>query len=106
MRSRRLIQLMGLVAGLQLWAGVPATYAQPGPDAGSAQQGHNAAAPPGALTPIEQRIVAQVDARAEEAVSFLGHVVDINSGTGNLDGVRTVSRDFSAPLQALGFRTR
>lgn len=59
-----------------------------------------------ALTPIERRIVASVDARAEESIRFLAHSVDINSGTGNAAGVRKLGSAFRSKLDALGFHTR
>ena len=64
------------------------------------------AAAPSALTPIERRIVRRVDAHEPEAEALLARVVDVNSGTMNLDGVREVGRIFRAELDRLGFRTR
>lgn len=54
----------------------------------------------------ERRIAAQVTAHADDAVAFLRRVVDVNSGTGNLRGVREVGRLFAAELDSLGFTTR
>ncbi|MBX6363665.1 MAG: M20/M25/M40 family metallo-hydrolase [Gemmatimonadetes bacterium] len=69
-----------------------------------------AAAFPGTLADTldaaERRIAAAVAARHEEAVAFLQRVVDVNSGTGNLAGVREVGRLFRARLDSLGFATR
>ena len=59
-----------------------------------------------ALTPDERRIADHVAAHAEEAVAFLERVVNVNSGTGNLRGVREVGRLFAPELAALGFATR
>jgi glutamate carboxypeptidase len=60
-----------------------------------------------ALTsPIEQRIVTSVDRRNDEGLALLERVVNINSGTMNLEGVRKVGDTFRAELDALGFRTR
>ncbi|HEU4885346.1 MAG TPA: M20/M25/M40 family metallo-hydrolase [Longimicrobium sp.] len=58
------------------------------------------------LSPQEQRIVQYVDAHADEAVGFLEHIVNINSGTLNVEGVRQVGRAFQAPLDSLGFDAR
>lgn len=58
------------------------------------------------LDPTERAIVRYIDAHAEEAVAFLEKVVNINSGTMNLAGVRAVGREFQAALDALGFATR
>jgi glutamate carboxypeptidase len=55
------------------------------------------------LSPQEQRIVQYVDAHADEAVGFLERIVNINSGTLNVEGVRQVGRAFQAPLDSLGF---
>ncbi len=57
------------------------------------------------LAPLERRIVAEVDARAEEAIALLERAVEVNSGTMNLEGVREVGRIFREELDALGFRT-
>ena len=67
-----------------------------------------AAAPAAAqqLTAEEQRIVAYVEAHADEAVDFLEEIVNINSGTMNPAGVRRVARAFQAPLDSLGFDVR
>lgn len=43
-----------------------------------------------ALSPVEQRIVAHVDARADAAVALLEQTVNMNSGTFNHAGVRAV----------------
>jgi glutamate carboxypeptidase len=58
------------------------------------------------LTPVERRIAAYADAHAEEAIALLERVVNINSGTRNLAGVREVGRVFAAQLDSLGFETR
>ncbi|MGE5815731.1 MAG: M20/M25/M40 family metallo-hydrolase [Acidobacteriota bacterium] len=60
-----------------------------------------------ALTsPIEQRIVAAVERRNDEGLALLERVVNINSGTMNLEGVRRVGDVFRTELDALGFKTR
>ena len=58
------------------------------------------------LDALERRIVAGVDRGAPDALRLLERVVNVNSGTGNQDGVREVGRIFADQLQALGFRTR
>ena len=58
------------------------------------------------LTEVEQEIVAFVDANATEAEAFLETVVDINSGTMNLAGVREVGRLYQDELSEIGFETR
>ena len=60
----------------------------------------------GTLTSEERAVAAEVDARNAEALALLERVVNINSGTQNLAGVREVGRVFRAELDALGFRTR
>lgn len=63
-----------------------------------------AGAPPRAeLTPAERAAVAQVDRDDPAARALLRRVVDINSGTENLAGVRAVGDIFRAQLEALGF---
>jgi len=51
-------------------------------------------------------MAAFVDANQAEAVALLERVVNINSGTQNLDGVRKVGAMFRAELDALGFTTQ
>jgi glutamate carboxypeptidase len=65
---------------------------------------HADAPPP--LAPVEQHIVAAVDRENDAAITLLEAVVNINSGTTNLAGVRAVGDRFAAELAALGFRTR
>lgn len=57
-------------------------------------------------SPVEQRIVAAVDRHNDAGLSLLERVVNINSGTMNLAGVRKVGDLFRAELDALGFATR
>jgi glutamate carboxypeptidase len=61
---------------------------------------------PLSLNPVEQRIVAAVDRENDAAIALLEAVVNINSGTTNLAGVRAVGERFRAEFDALGFRTR
>jgi glutamate carboxypeptidase len=58
------------------------------------------------LSPVEQRIVAAVDARTAEAVALLERAVNINSGSLNPAGVRAVGELYRAEFDALGFATR
>jgi len=51
-------------------------------------------------------IAAAVDADHDAALALLERVVNINSGTMNLAGVRQVGDVFSAQLRTLGFTTR
>ncbi|MDG1572169.1 M20/M25/M40 family metallo-hydrolase [Robiginitalea sp. M366] len=58
------------------------------------------------LNRAERRIVASVEAHAPEAIGFLEQVVNINSGTLNLEGVREVGRVFGNAFEEIGFETR
>src|SRR5262245_60698889 len=57
------------------------------------------------LTATERAIASYVDTHNDEAIALLEKVVNINSGTQNLAGVRQVGDIFRAELDALGFRT-
>jgi glutamate carboxypeptidase len=57
------------------------------------------------LTRAEQDAARFVDANADEAIALLERVVNINSGTQNVDGVREVGRVFQAEFDGLGFQT-
>ena len=57
------------------------------------------------LSPVEQRMVDHIDARAEEAFALLERSVNINSGTMNLKGVAEVGRLYAAEFEALGMET-
>ena len=59
-----------------------------------------------APSPEERVLVSFIDAHNAQALALLERVVNINSGTQNLEGVREVGRVFSAELEALGFKTR
>src|SRR5215471_7899830 len=61
---------------------------------------------PQALTPTESKLVEVINARISDEIAALQKVVDIDSGTLNVAGVREVGRYFEAELQPLGFRTR
>jgi glutamate carboxypeptidase len=58
------------------------------------------------LSPVELQIVEHVEAHQGEALALLQRVVEINSGTLNLEGVRRVGEIFDAELVRLGFETR
>ncbi len=58
------------------------------------------------LSPVEQQIIAAVDRGNDSAITLLEAVVNINSGTANLAGVRAVGERFRTEFDALGFRTR
>ncbi|MBK5255649.1 MAG: M20/M25/M40 family metallo-hydrolase [Vicinamibacteria bacterium] len=66
-----------------------------------------AGAPPqvGNLTAEERALMAFVDADNDRALALLERVVNINSGTMNLPGVREVGAAFRAEFDALGFKT-
>jgi glutamate carboxypeptidase len=51
-------------------------------------------------------ILSYVDAHNGEALSLIERIVNINSGTRNLEGVREVGRVLRAELDGLGFQTR
>ncbi len=57
------------------------------------------------LTPAELRIRAAIAASHDDAIAYLQRVVDIPSGTMNLEGVRRVSDVFRASFDSLGFAT-
>ena len=58
------------------------------------------------LDPTEIRIVTQVDAEMNSAKKLLKDVVNINSGTMNFTGVKSVGEIFIEELKSLGFRTK
>ncbi len=55
------------------------------------------------LSPAEKAIVSYVDANEQASNDLLQKLVDINSGTHNLEGVRDVARIVGARLSDLGF---
>jgi glutamate carboxypeptidase len=59
----------------------------------------------GGLSALERSLVTQIDAHNAEGVALLERVVNINSGTQNLAGVRQVGAIFRSELDALGFKT-
>ena len=59
-----------------------------------------------ALSPVEQKIIAEVKAHAPQGLQLLERSVNINSGTMNHDGVREVGKLFREQFDQLGFATR
>ena len=64
------------------------------------------AIPPRPLDATETRITSYIDQHNDEAIALLERVVNINSGTLNLDGVRKVGDIFAEEFRTLGFETR
>jgi glutamate carboxypeptidase len=58
------------------------------------------------LSSEEQAVAARVDAQNADAIALLEKVVNINSGTLNLAGVREVGAVFRMELDRLGFKTQ
>src|SRR5919199_260448 len=57
-------------------------------------------------SPQERAITSFIDAHNAEALALLERVVNINSGSMNLAGVRAVGAVLRAEFDALGFNTR
>src|SRR5919108_4261656 len=55
--------------------------------------------------PPERAMTAYIDAHNDEALALLEKVVNINSGSMNLRGVRAVGDVFKGEFDALGFHT-
>src|ERR1035437_3238888 len=58
------------------------------------------------LSSVEKKLVEAVEASSSEQVAVLEKVVNIDSGTFNVAGVRELGRFFQKELEALGFQTR
>ena len=58
------------------------------------------------LSKPEQQLIAQVSKNNPEAISFLEEVVNINSGTLHLEGVKEVGDVFTKAFQNIGFDTQ
>lgn len=58
------------------------------------------------LTPVEQQIKNYVDSQKEQQIDLLEQLVNINSGTSNIDGVKQVGAIMRQELDQLGFKTR
>lgn len=58
------------------------------------------------LSPIEQKMVQTIDADKQPSIDLLRQLVEINSGTKNLEGVRAVGKVLMPRFEALGFKVR
>ena len=58
------------------------------------------------LSTEEQKIISYVDAHKDEAISLLEKIVNIESPTQNLKGVKDVGLVFKAEFEALGFTAK
>jgi len=58
------------------------------------------------LNADEKKITVAVDQRLAEAIEFLEKIVNINSGTNNVEGVKQVGRVFQTELDAMGFSSQ
>ncbi len=61
---------------------------------------------PQPLSPPEKAMVAFIDANQQASDKFLEQLVNINSGTHNLEGVREIGRILGKELTGLGFNVR
>lgn len=57
------------------------------------------------LSRVEKKLVNTVEKNNTEAISFLEKVVNMNSGTLNLNGVREVGMVFKDAFEGIGFKT-
>ena len=57
------------------------------------------------LNPTESKIIQAIDSLGQQPVDLLRQLVEINSGTKNLDGVRAVGKALMPQFEALGFHT-
>ena len=58
------------------------------------------------ITPQEKLIVAYIDANEQASNAVLEKLININSGTHNLEGVRAVGKVLMPELEVLGFKAR
>ena len=58
------------------------------------------------LSKTEKKIIEKIESYHEESVDFLERVVNINSGSLNLAGVREVGNVFSKAFDEIGFQSR
>lgn len=56
------------------------------------------------LSPVEKQIAIQIQNENHKAMSFLEKVTNINSGTMNHQGVKTVGKIFQGELESIGFK--
>ena len=61
---------------------------------------------PAGLSPLERSTAKAVDSHNAEALALLERIVNINSGTMNLAGVRAVADVLRPQLESFGFKTR
>ena len=59
-----------------------------------------------ALSETESTVIERVDAGVDDAIALLERLVNINSGTQNLAGVRAIGDALTREFEALGLRTR
>jgi glutamate carboxypeptidase len=57
------------------------------------------------LSAEEKKLVERIDKNYQETVALLEEVININSGSLNLEGVREVGRVFEREFQKIGFQT-
>jgi len=57
------------------------------------------------LSKTERKIIQQVEKNHEESIAFLEKVVNMNSGTLNLEGVKKVGAVFQEAFKEIGFNT-
>jgi glutamate carboxypeptidase len=57
------------------------------------------------LSAVENRLVKTIEANNEEALTFLEEVVNINSGTMNIQGVEKVGKEFQDAFDRINFKT-
>ncbi|MEQ9592376.1 MAG: M20/M25/M40 family metallo-hydrolase, partial [Cyclobacteriaceae bacterium] len=58
------------------------------------------------LSKDERKVVASVDQQMPDAIRFLERIININSGTNNLTGVKEVGMAFKEELDAMGFESK
>jgi glutamate carboxypeptidase len=58
------------------------------------------------LTPTEQKMVQIIDEDKQQSMDLLRQLVEINSGTKNLEGLREVGKVLMPRFEALGFKVR
>lgn len=58
------------------------------------------------LSSVEKKIVEKLKTYDNESIAFLEKVVNINSGTMNLAGVKAMGREFDAAFSAIDFTTQ
>ena len=58
------------------------------------------------LSPQQQRLIALVNASEPESLALLEQLVNINSGTLNIEGVRQVAKVLEPRFEAIGFHCR